>query len=101
MSEKSRLLSDPPPKSPILRDFERGLVRKSPRMGGWGASVRIFNTSQTSSKLCVEFRACWYLLEQSPSPVSGSPTSEWFNFVGKPTFVVLVIIISLCHRMDG
>ena len=51
--------------------------------------------------LGVEFRACWYLLEQSPSSVSGSPTSEWFNFVGKPTFVVLVIIISLCHRMDG
>jgi hypothetical protein len=41
MSEKSRLLSDPPPKSPILGDFKRGLVRKSPRMGGWGASVRI------------------------------------------------------------
>ncbi|MBW4515138.1 MAG: aminoglycoside phosphotransferase family protein [Timaviella obliquedivisa GSE-PSE-MK23-08B] len=50
MSEKSRLLSDPPPKSPILGDFEGALVRKSPRMGGWGASVRIFDTSQTSSE---------------------------------------------------
>jgi hypothetical protein len=48
MSEKSRLLSDPPPKSPILGDFEGGLLQKSPRMGGWGASVIIFDTSQTS-----------------------------------------------------
>ncbi|MBW4517501.1 MAG: hypothetical protein KME11_20035 [Timaviella obliquedivisa GSE-PSE-MK23-08B] len=51
MSEKSKLLSEPPPQSPILGDFEGGLVRKScPRMGGWGASARIFDTSQTSSK---------------------------------------------------
>ncbi len=51
MSEKSRLLSNPPPKSPILGDFEEGVARKSyPKMGGWGASVRIFDTSQTSSK---------------------------------------------------
>ena len=50
LSEKYRLPSDPPPKSPILRDFEGGLVWKSPKMGGWGASVRIFDTSQTSSK---------------------------------------------------
>jgi hypothetical protein len=50
MSEKSRLLSDPPPKFPILGDFEGGLVRKSPRMGGWGASIRILDTSQTSSE---------------------------------------------------
>ncbi|MBW4513724.1 MAG: lipid-A-disaccharide synthase [Timaviella obliquedivisa GSE-PSE-MK23-08B] len=50
MSEKSKLLSDPPPKSPIRGDFEGGLMQKSPRMGGWGASARIFDTSQTSSE---------------------------------------------------
>jgi hypothetical protein len=56
MSEKSRLSSDPPPKSLILGDFEGGLVRKSPRMEGWGASVRIFDTSQTSSQRASEGR---------------------------------------------
>jgi hypothetical protein len=40
MSEKSRLLSDPPPKSPILGDFEEGLVRKSPRMGDLGGKCK-------------------------------------------------------------
>jgi para-aminobenzoate synthetase / 4-amino-4-deoxychorismate lyase len=56
-SEQSRLLPVseavrriPPPKSPILGDFEVGLVRKSPKLGGWGASVRIFETSQINSQ---------------------------------------------------
>ena len=35
---------------PILGDFEAKLAQKSPRLGGWGASVRIFETSQTSPK---------------------------------------------------
>jgi CHAT domain-containing protein/predicted negative regulator of RcsB-dependent stress response len=44
--EKRGLLTEPPPKSPIPGDFEVKMARKSPRMGGWGASVRIFETAQ-------------------------------------------------------
>jgi len=50
LSQKSRLLSEPPPKSSMLRDFEGRLARKSPVLGGWGARVRILDTSQTSSE---------------------------------------------------
>jgi hypothetical protein len=34
---------------PFWGTLKENPVRKSPRMGGWGASVRIFETSQTSS----------------------------------------------------
>ena len=40
MSEKSRLPSDPPPKSPKLGDFEAMLARKSPRIGGLGGKCK-------------------------------------------------------------
>jgi hypothetical protein len=41
MSEKSRLLSDPPPKSPRMGDFEGGVVRKSlPQNGGLGGECK-------------------------------------------------------------
>ncbi|NJR39499.1 MAG: hypothetical protein HC781_12635 [Leptolyngbyaceae cyanobacterium CSU_1_4] len=54
LSEQPRLLPEPPPKSPILGDFEEERVRKFPSMEGWGASVRIVETSQTSSEKSVE-----------------------------------------------
>jgi signal transduction histidine kinase/FixJ family two-component response regulator len=45
------LQPEPPPKSPILGDFETDLDRKSPNLGGWGASVNISEAFQTSSNV--------------------------------------------------
>jgi heme-degrading monooxygenase HmoA len=38
---------------PILGDFETELAQKSPRIGGWGASVKRFDTFKTSSKTMI------------------------------------------------
>jgi hypothetical protein len=62
LSEKFRLLSNPPPKSPILGDFEEGVAQKSPKMGDLGASVRIFDTSQTSSDASFYFTSLYLII---------------------------------------
>ncbi|MBW4515153.1 MAG: hypothetical protein KME11_08000 [Timaviella obliquedivisa GSE-PSE-MK23-08B] len=74
MSEKYQRFLHLPPKSPILGDFEGGLVRKSPRMGdlGGGSShciesqwhcIESHSSSSVTQSQCIEEQSDWVTLQ--------------------------------------
>ena len=48
-----------------------------------------------------EFRLCRHLLEQPPSHVACLHHGHGRDAVGQPAPVVLAVVVSLCHRLDG